>query len=376
MSLPRVSRRALLGSAALAAPASLLTGCSGGTTTAMTTTAAAPAASPGQDGDRLLLLGTRGGPGWSPDRLGIGSALVVGDAVYVVDCGDGSARQLASALDPTLRRPDMFAGVRGIFLTHLHSDHLMDYYTLLSFGSSRGLGGARPVPVVGPGRRGAMQPATAQELAGEPEPRIVVPANPTPGTVDMTRRLIEAFALDVNDRVRDLGYPPLDEIVAPRDVVLPPEVPYAPNTPEPPRMEPFEVHRDEQVRVTATLVSHFPVAPSYGYRFDFNGRSVVFSGDTGPSENLIRLAAGADVLVHEVIDPDWIASRPPASRQHHQSAHTAADQLGPIAERAGVRTLVLTHIVPADSPRATLERAAGGFSGELVVGTDGAALPV
>lgn len=367
-----LSRRVLLGGTAATGSALLL----GGSASAREGAGRTSRPPHPRGGDRLVLLGTRGGPGWSTGRLGIGSALIVGDNVYVIDCGDGSARQLASSLDPTLTRPDIFAGLRGIFLTHLHSDHVMDYFTLLSYGSGRGLGRGGPVPVVGPGRRGAIQPATAQELAGEPEPPLINPANPTPGTVDMTRALIEAHALDLNDRVRDLGWAALPDLIRPRDIELPAAVPYEPNNPETPDVEAFEVYSDDHVRVTATLVSHFPVAPSYGYRFDFDGKSVVFSGDTGPSENLVRLAAGADVLVHEVIDPDWIATRPPASQQHHLTAHTSVDELGGIAQRAGVGSVVLTHMVPANIPRATLRRAAKGFDGKLLIGEDGMEVPV
>ncbi|TQM01771.1 MBL fold metallo-hydrolase [Pseudonocardia kunmingensis] len=304
-------------------------------------------------------------------RLGIGSALRIGDAVYVIDVGDGAARQLALALDPELTDGHAFEGVRAIFLTHLHSDHVADYFTLLAYGGGRGLGGGGTIPVLGPGRRGALQPAVAQQLAGEPEPPVIHPENPTPGTVDMTRSLMAAFALDLNDRIRDLGDAPLDTLVAPRDIALPPGVHYVPNDPKELSVEPFEVYRDELVTVTATLVSHFPVNPSFGFRFDTPSGAVVFSGDTGPSENLVRLATGADVLVHEVIDPDWIAGRPPAEAQHHRTAHTAADRVGEIAERAGVGRLVLTHIVPGTTPAEKLEIAQQGFSGELVIGSDG-----
>jgi ribonuclease BN (tRNA processing enzyme) len=331
---------------------------------------------PGGGGNRLVLLGTRGGPGWSLDRRGISSALILGDQVYVIDCGDGAARQLALTLDPGLTDRRMFSRLRGVFLTHLHSDHIMDYFTLLCYGSARGLAESGPVPVYGPGRRGAMQPATAQQLSGLGEPVVINPANPTPGTTDMTQGLINAFALDLNDRVRDIGYPPLDSQVDPRDIALPAGLRFDPNDPQPPPMDPFEIHRDDRVRVTATLVSHFPVFPSFGYRFDFDGGAVVFSGDTGPSENLVRLAAGSDVLVHEVIDPDWVSSRPPASQQHHLTAHTSADDVGGIAASAGVGTLVLTHIVPGETPVANLERAGRGFPGELLVGHDGLEIPL
>lgn len=110
--------------------------------------------------------------------------------------------------------------------------------------------------------------------------------------------------------------------------------------------------------------------------------SVVFSGDTGPNTNgnLQVLARGADILVHEVIDTEWVdfrfgtdpkeGTRAYALRQHMLNSHTPIEQVGTVAESCGVRTLVLNHLVPGVIPMSRLREARSGFSGKLIVGSD------
>jgi ribonuclease BN (tRNA processing enzyme) len=143
-------------------------------------------------------------------------------------------------------------------------------------------------------------------------------------------------------------------------------------------MEPFKVFEDDRVRVSATLVAHAPVWPAFAFRFDTDDGSIVFSGDTARSENLIRLARGADILVHEVIVTRWINGLFPTPRsvaeeglmQHLLSGHTRVEEVGEIAEAAGVKKLVLSHIVPGNATREQLLPAGKDFSGELVIGRD------
>jgi hypothetical protein len=101
---------------------------------------------------RLILLGTAGGPNWWPnsDQCGILSAVAVGDAYYLVDCGEGVGKRLQQAVSPTINRAVMSASFRALFLTHLHSDHTIDYANLLLFGLYyTGLDRpSSPVPVV------------------------------------------------------------------------------------------------------------------------------------------------------------------------------------------------------------------------------------
>ena len=330
---------------------------------------------------RLILLGTAGGPTWWPnsDQCGISSVVAVGDAYYVVDCGEGVGKRLQQAISPASSRV-MDDKVRALFLTHLHSDHTVDYANLLLFGLFVGLDRrSSPFKVFGPGRRGQMAPVFS--LPGTPAPAVPIinPDNPTPGIKDMTGYLYQAFATDLNDRIRDNGKPNLESVVEVHDIEIPPIAGFkSPNeTPFPP-MAPFKIFEDDRVRVSATLVNHAPVWPAFAYRFDTDDGSVVFSGDTGRCETLINLAKGTDILVHEVIVTSFITRLFPASRsvaqeglmQHLLNAHTQVEEVGAIAEAAGVKKLVLSHIVPGNASREQLLPAGKGFSGELVIGRD------
>ena len=140
------------------------------------------------------------------------------------------------------------------------------------------------------------------------------------------------------------------------------------------------VMQDDNVRVTAALVDHPPIEKAFAYRFDTADRSIVISGDTAMSKNLIALALGADVLVHEVL---WrpavdrlVAKVPNATtlKEHIIASHTSAEDCGRVAAMAGVKTLVLSHLVPADDPGITdqmwIDAARKHFKGAIVVGKD------
>jgi len=335
----------------------------------------------GNSWTKLILLGTAGGPTWwlNSDQCGISSLVAVGDAYYLVDCGEGVGKRLRQAISPANTRV-MSASVRGLFLTHLHSDHVVDYANLLLFGLFTGLDSrSSPFKVFGPGRRGQMAPVFSVPGSPTPTVPIINPENPTPGTRDMTGYLYQAFATDLNDRMRDNGKPNLEAVVDVHDIEIPPIAGFkSPNeTPSPP-MEPFKFFEDDRVRVSATLVDHAPVWPAFAYRFDTDDGSIVFSGDTGRCENLIKLAKGADILVHEVIVTSEVHRRFPMPRSvadeglmaHLLNAHTSVEDVGAIAEAAGVKKLVLSHIVPGNATREQLLPAGKGFSGELVIGRD------
>jgi hypothetical protein len=261
----------------------------------------------------------------------------VGDGdVYLVDFGDGSAKRFkeAALVEEALRTPGGQWGqerLTAMFITH----------------------------------------------PGETPPEIPL-ENPVPGTVDMTNYLYQAFALDLNDRMRDSRKPSLRTSFDVHDIELPAGVGFHPNDNHHPEMEPFLVHEDDKVKVTATLVDHYPLAPAFGFRFDSADGSVVFSGDTAPSQNLVRLAKGADILVHEVITEEWvdILFPPPrtpvqeALRNHLLTAHTLPEDAGRIATEAGVSTLVFSHIVPGNAEDKDLMVARRTFSGRIVSGHD------
>ena len=330
---------------------------------------------------RLLLLGTAGGPVYwtNTNRRSTSSALVVGDAVYLVDCGDGVGKRLQEALNPPTERVTMTT-LRAVFLTHLHSDHVVDYPNILLYGWYAGIeAAASPLRVFGPGRRGEMEPMFTAPGRQATEPQVMNPSNPTPGTEDMTGYLYQAFATDINDRMRDSSKKDIRTLVKVEDIKLPEIVGFkSPNETPEPEMQPFKIYEDDRVRVSATLVYHAPIWPAFAYRFDTDEGAVVFSGDTAPSQNLVRLAKGADILVHEVIVSAWIdrvlpPPRNPAQealRTHLLNAHTPVEKVGKLAELAGVSTLVLNHIVPGNARAEELAPAQQDFAGQLIIGED------
>lgn len=324
---------------------------------------------------RLALLGTAGGPAWyQAERKGISSAVIVGEDVYLVDFGEGMGLRLFEAIDAAPGQT--FAPVRAAFLTHLHSDHTIDYPDLPVLGIWNGLRGrTSKLQVLGPGNRGGLPPVFPPT---RPTPPVISPDDPTPGIEGMTGYIINAWANDLNDRVRDSGAPDPRSVLAVTDIPLPPGITGPVDTNPMPPVEPFVVYEDDNVRVTATLVNHAPVFPSFGFRFDTDDGSITFSGDTAPSENLVRLARNTDILVHEIIDEAWVDARFPEPRTsedealaaHLLGSHTTIAQMGPLAERTGAKTLVLNHFVPNNNPRERWAAARKGFSGRFVVGED------
>ena len=274
---------------------------------------------------RLILLGTGGGP--RPRAVSSGSAqVIVSDgAAYVVDCGDGVARQLAVARVP-------LPALRHVFITHHHSDHTADYGNLLWLAWAAGL--ASRVDTWGP-----------------------------PPLEKMTRLFLEMNAADIDVRIANEGRVPLAPLIHVHEIERGGVVPVG-----------------GAVKVSAALVDHPPVTPAFAYRFDAPDRSIVISGDTARSDNLVALAKGADVLVHSAMYPEAVtrmaarvanAGTLAASILAHQ---TSAEDAGRVAQAAGVKTLVLSHLVPADDPDVTeqmwRDAARRSFAGQVIVGRD------
>jgi len=283
---------------------------------------------------RLVLLGTNGGPTVRLDRSAPAQAIVVDGVAYLVDCGEGTVRQLAAAGIP-------LSSIEHVFFTHHHADHNLGYGSLLLVSWVTGL--QRQLSVHGPA-----------PLA------------------QMTDAFFAMNAFDLEMRAASTGRPPLTGLV---------------------RVEEFSgaefsgqeigggavVLEDDRVRVTAARVHHPPVEESYAFRFDGPDRSIVISGDTTPCEELIRLATGADILVHEVTYPPAIeavaAGMPHAATltDHLRDCHTTVEEVGRVAAAAGVGTLVLSHFVPGDSSVSDAEwarLAQQGFAGRVIVGRD------
>lgn len=320
----------------------------------------------------IVTLGTAGGPRWWADhsgapRFGIATAVVVGERWYLVDCGDGAGHQAkAAGLDMT--------DLGGIFLTHMHSDHLVDLPGILLFGAFelKNRAGA-PIPIVGPGDRGRLTPLSPQARS-VPEP--VAPERPTPGAAGLVAGLLAAFATDINDRIFDsLAKSPRDTFDV-REIDLADVAGFDPDTEVSPSMEPIVVFQDDLVTVSATLVSHHPMAPAFAFRFDTANGSVTISGDTAPCDNLVRLARDTDLLLHEAIDLDMIAGKyddaqmRDATMAHHRRSHTTPAAAGAIAARAGARHLALHHLVPSHAHPEVWRDAQTTYDGPLSIPDD------
>ncbi|HEY7567736.1 MAG TPA: MBL fold metallo-hydrolase [Gemmatimonadaceae bacterium] len=274
---------------------------------------------------RLILLGTGGGPRPRTNRVASAQVILVNNSAYVIDCGDGVARQLAAAGVPLTQ-------LRHILITHHHSDHNADYGNLILSAWTVGL-------------------QTRLDTWGPPP------------LEKITRLFFEMSAYDINTRIADEGKPALVPLVHPHELT-------ASGT----------VLNDEGVKVTSAVVPHPLVAPALAFRFDTDDRSIVISGDTAFSDDLIQLARGADVLVHEAMflpAIDRLVARVPSAtrlKQHLLASHTTAEDAGRVAQAAGVKLLVLSHLIPADDPTITTDmwiRAAGvHFRGPVIVGTD------
>ncbi|WP_430297844.1 MBL fold metallo-hydrolase [Sinomonas sp. B1-1] len=323
----------------------------------------------------IVTLGTAGGPRWwaaadSGERTGIATAVVVGESFYLVDVGQGAGRRIAQAgLD--------LKDLRALFITHLHSDHVYDLAGLGIFGlyALQDRAGKDPVRILGPGNRGALPPVSPRAVV-RPEP--LAPQSPTPGTREMFETLMAAHATDLNDRILDSLKPSPLDVFSAEDIEIPAGIGYHPNDNQTPEMDPFEVYRDELVTVTAILVEHPPVAPAFAFRFDTAEGSVTISGDTCYTPNLITLAQGTDLLLHEAIDFDWVeslygdktdeASR--AARDHHYKSHTSVREAAKAADAAGAAALALHHLVPGHAPQAVWAEAAEHFTGSFVLPND------
>lgn len=323
----------------------------------------------------VIALGTAGGPRWWPSddghqRAGISTAVVVDEAVYLVDAGQGAAGQLS-------RSGFGIGDLRAVFLTHLHSDHVVDLAALTIFGYLNVKDQDRePIRILGPGNRGLLPPASARAAAPS---QPLFPDNPTRGTVEMIDALFQAFSTDLVDRMFDSLRPSPYRIFQPVDIEVPDDNDYHPNlNPTPPCLEPFVVYRDELVTVTATLVEHPPVAPAFAFRFDTDHGSVVISGDTAPCSNLVRLADGTDLLMHEAIDMGWAVrayegehpETASASIEHHRKSHTTPEQAGEVAALADASALALHHLVPGNADPQVWRPAQQAFSGPVLVPDD------
>jgi ribonuclease BN (tRNA processing enzyme) len=309
----------------------------------------------------LVTLGVQAGPPPVPNRTGISSTLKVGSDLYQIDCGLGSLNAFTNA-------GFTFDGLKSMFITHLHTDHMVDYWSFFLSGGYTAARGKAPVTVFGPGSAGGLPPSRV----GNPEPATIDAANPTPGLAATTRALQEAFAYTNNIFIRDMGTDDIEGLIDVEEITVPPGPSYLDRAP---RTAPFPVMSDDNVTVTATLVSHYDVYPAFAFRFDLknSGVSVTFSGDTTKSDNLIELARDTDVLVHEAqfsLDDAYYGNRFPTG--YLVRSHTSAEQVGEVASAAAAKQVILSHYEPTDLPDSEWQGAIGQhYSGPVTVARDG-----
>lgn len=283
--------------------------------------------------NRLILLGTKGGPNLRPGSpLPTSHALVWNNRLYVIDAGYGVSLRLVQAGLPV-------QALDTVFITHHHSDHSLELGVLIQNAWLCGL--RTPVHVYGP---------------------------------RTTRHLIEhtheAFRFDIETRIADEGRPDIRTMVHVHEFGLDADT--------------ITIVDNAEMKVSALRNVHPPVTDSFAFRFDLRsaagGKSIVLSGDTAYYPPLAAFAKGADLLVHEVMygpGVDALAKRNTNAarlREHLLASHTLAEDVGRIATQAGVKTLALNHFVPADDASITPDvwraSVAKNFSGEIVPGVD------
>jgi ribonuclease Z len=276
-----------------------------------------PAAVQGQQ-LTVTLLGT-GCPPAVMNRFGPSTLVEAGAQKFLFDAGRGALQRLVQLNVP-------WQAIQGVFLTHLHSDHVVGFPDLWLTGWLIAPGRNVPLQVWGP-----------------------------TGTADMMSHLRQAYKYDIAVRIEN-------DHAAPDGAAL--------------RVDEVRegvVYQRDGVRVTAFEVDHAPVKPAFGYRIDYAGRSVVLSGDTRVSEKLIRYAEGVDVLVHEVFVPETLqrAGVPPDRAKRIVDYHTTAEQAGRVFTRTKPKLAVYSHIcMPGATEQDLLAPTRKGYTGPLEIGED------
>ncbi|NSX55354.1 MBL fold metallo-hydrolase [Parasulfitobacter algicola] len=274
----------------------------------------------------LFLLGTKGGPAVrTGGSMPTSSLLRIADQVIVIDCGIGVTRAIVNA-GVTLMDVD------AIFITHLHSDHILELGPLLHTAWTTGL--KRKIQVFGP-----------------------------VGTNDYLDHFLQSMTFDNDIRVRDEGRIPLDTLI---EVSI---------------FTQGSLPDIGGINVDALRVDHPPVTDCFALRFEADDIRVVFSADTAYFPSLAEFARNADVLVHEAMlleAVDALVARTGNAdrlKQHLLASHTAAADVARIARDANVKHLCLNHLIPADDPQYSpadfIAQIKTVWNGEVTVGYDG-----
>ena len=273
---------------------------------------------------RVVFLGTKGGP-----RVGLGPSnpanlVVVNGTPYVIDCGMGVSHQLIAAGIP-------LESVKYIFISHHHSDHNLEYGNLMYNAWVTGL--STPIHSFGP-----------------------------KGLEAMTQTYWELNKFDIETRIEDEGRPDLRKLLIAKDIT-----------------EDGVVLQTADVKVTAFRTPHPPIMDNFAYKFETPDGVIVFSSDTAYNPKLAEFAKGADVLVHEALFVPWVdklvtrVKNGATLKKHLLDSHTTAEDVGRVADAAGVKLLVMSHLVPGDldvTDEQWLGEAKKTFKGSIVVARD------
>lgn len=264
----------------------------------------------------VVFLGT-GMPRPDPTRQGQSIAIVVNGQAYIVDAGTGLVRQASAAYErgiSALRAPSLDIA----FLTHLHSDHTLGLPDLIL------------TPWV-------MHRVVPLQLYGPV------------GTQAMVDGIEQAYAEDINVRIHGLEH----NTTTGHQVVVH-------------EIQPGVIYQDKNVKVTAFAVQHGSWKQAFGYRFDTDGKSIVISGDTRPTESVIRACNGCDLLIHEVYSNEVLENA------YFSSFHTSALELGDIAAKAKPKLLIVTHYVGGAKPNPAqmIQEIHQKFHGPVMVAND------
>jgi len=272
---------------------------------------------------KVILLGT-GTPNADPVHSGPAVAIISEGKSYLVDAGVGIVRRASAAAlngEGSLKA----ANLSTVFLTHLHSDHTLGLADLIF--TPWVLERQVPLTLIGP-----------------------------QGSKNMVKHLSLAYQQDIDMRLH--GLEPANDIG------------YKVNTTE--ISDTGVIYKDKHINVEAIKVEHGSWKSAFGYKFSHNGQSIVVSGDTRVSPELIKAAKGVDILVHEVYSQVGFNKRAPVWQKYHSSFHTSTTQLAKIANQVNPKLLVLYHQLYWGSSDQDLidEIRKAGYKGKVVSAAD------
>jgi ribonuclease BN (tRNA processing enzyme) len=286
---------------------------------------AALAQTPAKSRTRIVFLGTKGGPRIGLGRSNPANLIMVNNTPIVLDCGEGVSHQLVAAKVP-------LQSIKYILLSHLHSDHDLEYGNLAYNAWATGL--KTPIHSFGP-----------------------------KGTEAMTKAYWEVNKFDIETRIADEGRPDLRKLLIAKDINAD-----------------GVVLKTDDVTVTAFRTPHPPIMDNFAYKFETAEGTIVFSSDTEYNPKLGEFAKGCDVLVHEALYVPGIdgimkkVTNGASLRKHLLAAHTTTEDIGRVAAIAKPKLLVLSHLVPGDNDSITddqwLEGVRKHFDGKAIVAKD------